>query len=138
MSELSQSARLAIIARKIEDAQGVIAEQDEYIKNLKAKLAEELGEGEAQVGDPVNGYHNVTVYQHKAFNAAYARKNLPKEAIARATVMKPVFDSASAKAVEYDEDGNVVKGLTEDEYKLAQKPSENGLSVKIERINTDD
>lgn len=138
MSELSKEARAALIARKIEVAQSEAKELDEFIENLKTKLAEELGEGETQVGDPTNGYHNIVVYQHKAFNAAYGRKMLPADAIKRATVNKPVFDSASAKAQEWDEDGNIVKGLTDEEYALAQKPSDKGLSVKIERINTDD
>ena len=118
------------IAGKIKVLQDEIDEREEAIAHLKATLAKDLGEGTVKEGD-----FTIKVYQSKQFNAAYAKKVLPPEAIKRATKMVPTFTAATAKEREWDIDGNIIKGLTEEEYELAQKPSDNGLSVKVDLDN---
>jgi len=133
--QLTEEQRIAYAGR-IKVLQDEIEDREEAIKNLKAKLAADLPLGEATVGTNDKGYASVTVYQHKAFNAAYGRKNLTPEAVKRATKLMPTFTAATAKDREYDMDGNIIKGLTEEEYALCQKPSDE-LSVKVELISND-
>jgi len=117
------------IAGKIKVLQSEIDERTEAIENLKRTLSEDLGVIKTTVGD-----FFIDVYQSKQFNAAWAKKMLPAEAIKRATKMVPTFTAATAQDRAWDADGNIIKGLTEEEYALAQKPSDKGLSVKIELV----
>lgn len=117
------------IAGKIKVLQSEVDERLEAIDNLKRTLSEDLGVIKTTVGD-----FFIDVYQSKQFNAAYAKKMLPAEAIKRATKMVPTFTAATAQEREWDADGNIIKGLTEEEYALAQKPSDKGLSVKVDLV----
>lgn len=133
--QLTEEQRINYAGR-IKVLQDEIEDREEAIKNLKAKLAADIPEGTATVGTNDKGYAEVTVYRHKAFNAAFGRKNLTPDAIKRATKLVPTFTAATAKDREYDLEGNIIKGLTEEEYALCQKPSDD-LSVKVELIDND-
>jgi len=121
MTELTDEQRKAKIARQIVALQAEIAERAEAVDNLKAKLAELVGETTEPyvVGDNDNGYQLITVYKGKAFNEAFGKKNQP-ELWAKHAEEKKVLTSARAKSV-----------LTEEEYALFQKPNDK-TTVKVE------
>lgn len=103
------------IAGNIKVLQSEIAEREEAIDNLKAKLAEDLGIGEFAEGDFL-----VTVYQSKAFNAKLAEQTLSPERWEAISTPTRVTTAAQAKKV-----------LTEEEFASVQKASDK-TSVKVE------
>jgi len=114
----------AKVARQIIALQSEVAERLEAIENLKAKQASWFELGDHIVGDPDNGYQKVTVYQSKAYNEAYGKKN-HKDLWEKYAVPTKTLTSAQAKAA-----------LSADEYALFQKPSDK-LSVKIELMESE-
>lgn len=108
--------QIVAIGDNIIKAQADIAELEEYITNLKSKLADNLPLGEQTVGD-----YKITTYVHKAFNAAQAEKVLPHDRWLAITKPARTTTAAMAKKI-----------LTEEEFASTQKVSENGTSVKIE------
>lgn len=121
MTELTDEQRKAKIARQIVGLQAEVAERLEAIDNLKAKLAELVGETTepAVLGDADNGFQLVTVFTGKAFNEAYGKKNAP-ELWEQHAETKKVLTSARAKDV-----------LTDEEYARFQKPNTK-TTVKVE------
>lgn len=106
MAEEYTQERAAKYADKILELQDEIADREEAVANLKAKLASWIGEDEVVVDG-----RNIRVYHHKAFNADYAKKNFP-ELVEKGSAQKTVFTSATAKAA-----------LTAEEYAKVQKIS---------------
>lgn len=105
------------IADNIIILQAQKAEIEEAIDNHKAKLAEWFEPGEYVMDD-----RKVTVYYHKALNAAYAKKEHP-DLFEKGSETQQVFNATTAK-----------KNLTEEEYAQVQKVSLDP-SVKIELLD---
>ena len=115
MTELTPE-QIVKISGNIEVLQSEIAEREEAIANMKAKLAEAQGLGEHLVGD-----YKITAYVSKQFQAGLAEKVLPTERWEAISVPARTTSAALAKKV-----------LTDDEYALCQKVSDK-ISVKVER-----
>ena len=103
-------------ADKITVLQSEIADREEAVKNLKAKLAENLPEDEHFVGD-----YKITVYTSKAFNAKLAEEVLTPAQWEAISVPARATTAALAKKV-----------LSEEDFARTQKVSTNGTSVKVE------
>lgn len=104
------------ISGNIEVLQSEIAEREEAIVNMKAKLAEAQGLGEHLVGD-----YKITAYVSKQFQAGLAEKVLPADRWEAISVPARTTSAALAKKV-----------LSDEEYARCQKVSDK-VSVKIER-----
>lgn len=126
MAEQTPAERVQAISTKIIEWENERDELQEAIDNSKLTIASILGDGTHLEGD-----FKVEIYTGKQFNEAYARKNLTPEQIKRASAEVTVFSAKTAQDREFDAEGNIIKGLTEDEYALAQKPHDK-KTVKIE------
>lgn len=118
MSEEYTAERAAKITDRIIVLQSEIADREEAVANLKLKLA---GLYDNTPGEYVEDGRKITVYFHKAFNAAHAKTNEP-ELYRKGSAATVVFTSATAK-----------EKLTPEEYARVQKVSETP-SVKIELL----
>lgn len=108
--------RAARYADQIIILQSEIEEREEAIKNLKAKIGSFYEPGEYEEAG-----RKITVYHHKAINAAYAKKEEPA-LYEKGSKLLPTFNATTAKEL-----------LTPEEYARVQKVSPD-LSVKVELL----